>query len=49
MAARSGDYKPNVASLKTTSSWKGEQRYWVYVAIDFAGRVVGKQIEVVKE
>ena len=50
MVARSGDYKPNAPSLQNDFVVEGEQRYWVHVAIDrFAGRVVGKRIEVVNE
>ena len=37
-------------SLQNDFVVKGEQHYWVHVAIDrFTVRVVGKQIEVVNE
>jgi len=41
---------PMLRALKTISSWKGKQHYWVHVAIDgFTGQVIDKQIEVVNE
>ena len=50
VVARSGDYKPNVPSLRNDFVVEGEQRYWVHVAIDrVTGKVIDKQIEVVNE
>jgi hypothetical protein len=34
VVARSGDYKPNVPSLRNDFVVEGEQRYGVHVAID---------------
>ncbi|MBA3353006.1 MAG: hypothetical protein H0U23_11420 [Blastocatellia bacterium] len=47
--AQSGRYPPGTTDL-TKFYVEGEQRYWVHVAIDrFTGKVVDRQIEVVKE
>src|SRR5262249_2760496 len=48
--AETGRFSPNASTLTYGFIVKGEQRYWVHVAIDrFTGRVVEKQIEVVNE
>ncbi len=47
--AQSGRYPPGTPDLAKFYV-EGEQRYWVHVAIDrFTGKVVDRQIEVVKE
>jgi hypothetical protein len=38
------------ARYLSQAQFKGEQRYWVHVAIDrFTGQVIDKQIEVINE
>jgi hypothetical protein len=49
LVAQTGRY-PTTASDLTKFNVEGEQRYWIHLAIDRAsGRVVDKQVEVVKE
>jgi len=50
VVAQSGHYKPNSTSLQNDLIVKGEQHYWVHVAIDRSiGQVIDKHIEVVNE
>ncbi|MFV0337576.1 MAG: hypothetical protein ACK5LK_04950 [Chthoniobacterales bacterium] len=49
VVAQSGRFSPAASGLDKFAV-EGEQRYWVHVAIDrFTGKVLDKQIEVVKE
>jgi len=50
LVAQTGYYKPNATSLQNDFVVKGEEHYWVHVAIDrFTNQVVEKRIELVKE
>jgi hypothetical protein len=50
VVAQTGHFKPNATSLQNDFIVEGEEHYWLHVAIDrFAGQVLDKQIEVVKE
>ena len=50
LIAQTGYYKPNATSLQNDFVVKGEEHYWVHVAIDrFTNQVVEKRIELVKE
>jgi len=50
LVAQTGYYKPNATSLQSDFVVKGEEHYWVHLAIDrFTNQVVEKRIEVVKE
>ncbi len=46
LVAQTGYYKPNATSLQNDFIVKGEEHYWVHLAIDrFTNQVVEKRIE----
>jgi hypothetical protein len=50
LVAQTGSYKPNATGLQNDFVVKGEEHYWVHLAIDrFTNQVIDKRIELVKE